>query len=45
MQIQIQEARIIIAIEVIRTFKKLSRRAVTKCYNIPELILHTRISN
>jgi hypothetical protein len=40
-EIQTQEARIILAIEAIRTSKKLSKRSVAKLYNI----LYTSLSN
>ena len=44
MQIQTQEARIILAIEAIQSSKKLSRRAAAKLYNIPETTLYARIT-
>jgi hypothetical protein len=45
MQVQTQEARIIIAIETIRiSRRKLSRRRTTEIYEIPEIILYTRIA-
>jgi len=45
MQIQTQEARIILAIEAIRmSNRKLSRRAAAKIYNIPYSTLSTRIN-
>ena len=44
MQIQTQEARIILAIEAIQSSKKLSRRAAAKLYNIPETTLRARIT-
>src|SRR5450432_815971 len=44
MQIQTNEARIILAIEAIRTSKKLSCRKATKIYNIPETTLHDRMN-
>jgi helix-turn-helix, Psq domain len=45
MQIQTNEARIILAIEAIRTSKKLSRRKPAKIYNIPETTLHDRMNS
>src|SRR5450432_829231 len=44
MQIQTNEARIILAIEAIRTSKKLSRRKAAKIYNIPETTLRDRMN-
>ena len=44
MEIQTQEARIILAIEAIRTSKNLSRRAAAKIYNIPESTLRSRMN-
>jgi helix-turn-helix, Psq domain len=44
MQIQTNEARIILAIEAIRISKKLSRRKATKIYNIPETTLRDRMN-
>lgn len=44
MQIQTQEARIILAMEAIQSSKKLSRRAAAKLYNIPETTLRARIT-
>jgi hypothetical protein len=44
METQTQEARIILAIETIRTSKKLSRRAAAKIYNIPETTLRDRMT-
>ena len=45
MQVQTQEARIILAIQAIRTSKKkLSRLAAFKLYNIPESILRDRMT-
>ena len=44
MSIQTQEARIILAIEAIRTSKKLSRRKATTIYNIPEATLRDRMN-
>jgi helix-turn-helix, Psq domain len=44
MQIQTQEARIIMAMEAIRTSKKMSRRAAAKLYNIPESTLRDRLA-
>ncbi|SRR6266566_8885743 len=43
MPIQFQEARIILAIEVIRTTKKMSIRAAAKTYNVPLIILYDRM--
>ena len=39
MEIQTQEARIILAIEAIWTSKKLSRRSTAKIYKVPEATL------
>jgi hypothetical protein len=45
MQVQTQEARIIMAIEVFQTSKqKLSRRRVVSIYKIPENIFRDRIT-
>jgi hypothetical protein len=44
MEIQTQEARIILAIEAIRTAKKLSRRSAAKIYNVPESTLRLRMN-
>jgi hypothetical protein len=44
MSVQTQEARIILAIEAIRTSKKLSRRAAAKPYNTPESTLRSRMN-
>jgi transposase len=44
MQIQTNEARIIIAIEAIRTSKNLSCRAAAKIYQVPESTLRDRIN-
>jgi DNA-binding transcriptional regulator YiaG len=44
MEIQTQEARIILAIEAIRTSKKLSKRSVAKIYKVPKAILRHRIA-
>jgi helix-turn-helix, Psq domain len=45
MQIQTSEARIILAIEAIRTSrKKLSRRKAAKIYNVPESSLRLRMN-
>ena len=44
MEIQTQEARIILAIEAIRTSKKLSRRSATKIYKVPETTLRHRMT-
>ena len=43
MFVHIKEARVILAIEAIRTSKKLSRRAAAKIYNVPESTLRTRM--
>ena len=40
---QNQEARVILAIDAIQSSKKLSRRAATKLYNIPETTLRDRM--
>jgi hypothetical protein len=46
MQVQTQEARIIIAIEALQTSKqKLSRRKAVSIYKIPENILRNRITS
>src|SRR6195952_5073768 len=42
MPVQTKEARIILAIEAIRTSKKLSRRASAKIYNVPETTVRHR---
>lgn len=44
MPIQTQECRIILAIEAIRSSKKLSRRKAAKLYNVPESTLRTRMN-
>jgi len=44
MEIQTQEARIILAIEAIRTSKKLSRRSAAKIYKVPESTLRLRMN-
>jgi len=44
MEIQTQEARIILAIEAIRTSKKLSRRSAAKIYKVPETTLRHRMT-
>ena len=44
MQIQTQEARIIMAIEAIQSSKSISRRKAIKIYNIPELTLRARMN-
>jgi transcriptional regulator with XRE-family HTH domain len=44
MLVQTQEARIILAIEAIRTSKKLSRRKAAKIYEVPESTLRDRIN-
>lgn len=43
MSVQIQEARIILTIEAIRTSKKLSRRNAAKIYKVPESTLRDRM--
>ena len=45
MSIQIQKARIILAIEAIRSSKKLNRRAAAKLYNVPYTTLSNKIKN
>ena len=44
MSVQTQEGRIILAIEAIRSCKKMSRRHAAKLYNIPEATLRDRIN-
>ena len=44
MEIQAKEARIILAIEAIRTSKKLSQRSVAKIYKVPLSTLSDRIA-
>ena len=44
MSVQTQEARIILAIEAIRTSKKLSRRKAAKIYEVPESTLRLRMN-
>jgi len=44
MEIQTQEARIILAIEAIRTSKKLSKRSAAKIYKVPEATLRHRMA-
>ena len=44
MEVQTNEARVILAIEAIRTSHKLSRRAAAKLYNVPESTLRTRMN-
>ncbi len=44
MSVQTQEARIILAIEAIRTSKKLSRRKAAKIYEVPESTLRDRMN-
>jgi hypothetical protein len=44
MEIQTQEARIILAIEAIRTSKKLSCRSAAKLYNVPKSTLTDRMT-
>jgi len=44
MPVQTKEARIILAIEAIRTSKNLSRRAAAKIYNVPETTLRDRMN-
>ena len=43
MEIQTQEARIIMAMEAIQTSKKISRRKAAAIYNVPESTLRDRI--
>ena len=44
MEIQTKEARIILAIEAIRTSKRLSQRSVAKIYKVPESTLRDRMA-
>ena len=44
MSVITQEAKIILAIEAIRTSKKLSRRKVTKLYQVPFSTLNGRMN-
>jgi DNA-binding transcriptional regulator YiaG len=44
MEIQTQKARIILAIEAIRTSKKLSRRSAAKFYKVSESTLRDRMT-
>jgi hypothetical protein len=44
MSVQTQEARIILAIEAIRTSKNLSRRNAAKLYNVPHSTLCDRMN-
>jgi len=44
MLVQTQEARIILAIEAIRTSKKLSRRKAAKIYEVPKSTLRNRMN-
>jgi hypothetical protein len=44
MEIQTQEARILLAIEAIRTTKKLSQRSTAKLYKVPLSTLSDRIA-
>ena len=44
MEIQTQEARIILAIKAIRISKNLSRRSAAKIYKVPESTLRLRIN-
>ena len=44
MEIQSQEARIILAIEAIRSSKKFSRRSAAKIYKVPETTLRDRMA-
>jgi hypothetical protein len=44
MEVYTQEARIILAIEAIRTSKKLSLRKAAKIYNVPRSILTNRVN-
>jgi hypothetical protein len=45
MEIQTQEARIILAIDAIRTSKKLSKRSAAKLYKVPYTSLSNRIAS
>jgi hypothetical protein len=45
MQIQTQEAQIIIAIEAIQTSKKISRRKAAIIYNVPKSTLYNQINS
>jgi predicted HTH domain antitoxin len=45
MEIQTKEARIILAIEAIRTSKKLSQRSAAKIYKVPLLTLSDRMAS
>ena len=44
MSVQTKEARIILAIEAIRTTQKLSRRRAAVIYNVPKSTLRARIT-
>ena len=44
MPVQTKEGQIILAIEAIRTLKKLSRRRAAKLYNVPESSLRDQIN-
>lgn len=44
MEIQTQEARIVLAIEAIRSSKKLSRRSAAKIYKVPYATLSNRMA-
>ena len=44
MEIQTQEARIILAIKAIRSSEKISRRSAAKIYNVPESTLRDRMT-
>jgi len=44
MPVQTKEGWIILAIEAIRTLKKLSRRRAAKLYNVPESSLRDRMN-
>jgi len=41
--VQIQEAQVTLAINIIQSSKKLSRRAAIKLYNVPKVMLCDRI--
>ena len=43
LMVQIQEARVVLAINAIQSSKKLSRRAAAKLYNVPETTLRDRM--
>ena len=45
MEIQTQEAQIILVIEAIRSSKNLSYRSIAKIYRVPEAILRYRMNS